>query len=122
MILALWLVVAAGVLHVTEGYVWPGGFLDAMRRVAPGYAFAVNRTMALVINGLMFVVLLAAPFTAGAAPMFALSAAGPRALNGWSHVAGAVHGRQYVPGVGDGVDGLPAGRRVRAIAATLAAP
>jgi hypothetical protein len=102
-ILALWLVVAAGALHVTEEYVWPGGFLDAMRRVAPGYAFAVNRTMAVVINGLMFVVLLAAPFIAHAAPLFALSAAGLCAVNGWSHVAGAVRGRRYVPGMVTGL-------------------
>jgi hypothetical protein len=102
-ILALWLVAAAGVLHVTEEYVWPGGFLDAMRRVAPGYAFAVNPTMAVAINGLMFVVLLVAPFIAHAAPMVALSAAGLCAVNGWSHVAGAIRGRRYVPGMVTGL-------------------
>ncbi len=103
MTLALWFVAAAGVLHVIEEYVWPGGFLDAMRRVAPGYAFAVNRTMAIVINGLMFIVLLTAPFAAHTAPLFALSAAGLVAVNGWSHVAGTIRGRRYVPGAVTGL-------------------
>jgi hypothetical protein len=100
---ALWLVAAAGALHVLEEYVWPGGFPDAMRRVAPGYAFAVNRTMAVVINGLMFVVLLVAPFTVHGAPLLALSAAGLVAVNGWSHIAGSIRGRGYVPGTVTGL-------------------
>jgi Protein of unknown function with HXXEE motif len=74
-----------------------------MRRAAPRYAFAVNRTMAMVINALMFVVLQAAPFAAHAAPLFALSAAGLGAVNSWSHVAGTVRGRRYVPGVVTGL-------------------
>jgi hypothetical protein len=35
MVLALWLVVAASACHIVEEYLWPGGFLDAMRRTAP---------------------------------------------------------------------------------------
>jgi hypothetical protein len=97
--LALWLVAAAGALHVLEEYVWPGGFLDAMRRVAPGYAFAVNRSMAVIINGLMFLVLCTAPFAADGAPLFALSAAGLVAVNGWSHIAGSIRLRGHIPGV-----------------------
>jgi Protein of unknown function with HXXEE motif len=100
---ALWLVAAAGALHVLEEYLWPGGFLDAMRRVAPGYAFAVNRTMAVVINGLMFIVLLTAPFAADGAPLYALSAAGLIAVNGWSHIAGSIRARGYVPGTVTGL-------------------
>jgi hypothetical protein len=101
--LALWLVAAAGALHVLEEYLWPGGFPDAMRRAAPAYAFAVNRTMAVIINGLMFVVLLLAPFAADGAPLVALSAAGLVAVNGWSHIAGSIRMRGYVPGVVTGL-------------------
>jgi hypothetical protein len=66
MTLALWLVVAAAAVHVTEECLWPGGFLDAMRRTAPRLAFAVNPTMAVVINA-MFIAGTIAAASVGAA-------------------------------------------------------
>jgi len=95
---ALWLVVAAAVCHVAEEYLFPGGFLDAMRSTAPAVAFAVNVPMAVVINGLMFTVLVAAAALGSRAPVFALSGAALGAVNGWGHVAGTLRRRRYVPG------------------------
>ena len=103
MTFALWLVVAAAVCHVFEEYVFPGGFLEAMRRTAPSVAFAVNVPMAVVINGLMFVVLLAAAVVGPRAPVFALSGAALGAVNGWGHVAGTLRRRRYVPGAVTGL-------------------
>jgi hypothetical protein len=100
---ALWLVVAAAVCHVVEEYVFPGGFLDSMRRTAPALAFAVNVPMAVVINGLMFVGLVAAAVVGPRAPVFALSGAALGAANGWGHIAGTLRGRRYVPGAVTGL-------------------
>lgn len=103
MTMSLWLVVAASVIHVTEEYLWPGGFLDAMRRTAPAFAFAVNVPMAVVINGLFLAGVVTAALVGSGAPVFALSAAALIAVNGWGHVAGTVRGRRYVPGTVSGL-------------------
>ncbi len=34
---ALWLVTAISACHIAEEYLWPGGFLDAMRHTAPAF-------------------------------------------------------------------------------------
>lgn len=103
MTLSLWLVVAASVIHVAEEYLWPGGFLDAMRRTAPAFAFAVNVPMAVVVNGLFLAGVVAAAVVGPRLPVFALSAAALIAVNGWGHVAGTVRGRRYVPGTVSGL-------------------
>jgi hypothetical protein len=92
---ALWLVVAAAACHVFEEYVFPGGFLEAMRRTAPSVAFAVNVPMAVVINGLMFVVLVAAAVVGPRAPVFALSGAALGAATG----GGTSRGRFAAAGI-----------------------
>ncbi len=75
MTLALWLVVAASAAHIVEEYLWPGGFLGAMRRTAPAFAFAVNVPMAVVINALFAAGVVAAAVIGPSAAVFALSAA-----------------------------------------------
>jgi uncharacterized protein with HXXEE motif len=99
----LWLVVGASAAHVVEEYGWPGGFLDAMRRAAPAFAFAVNVPVAIVINALFVAGVVAAAIVGPRAPVFALSAAALVAVNGWMHVAGTVRGGRYVPGAVTGL-------------------
>jgi Protein of unknown function with HXXEE motif len=103
MTLALWLVVAASVIHVTEEYLWPGGFLDAMRETAPRFAFAVNAPVAVVINAMFVGGVIAAALVGSRAPVFALSAAALIAVNGWGHAAGTLRGRRYIPGALSGL-------------------
>jgi hypothetical protein len=90
-------------VHVTEEYLWPGGFLDAMRRTAPRVVFAVNPTMAVVINAMFIAGTIAAASVGARAPVFALSAAALIAVNGCAHVVGTLHGRRYVPGAVTGL-------------------
>lgn len=99
----LWLVVAASAAHVVEEYLWPGGFLDAMRRTAPAFAFAVNVPVAIVINALFLAGVVVAAIVGPQAPVLALSAAALVAVNGWAHVAGTVRGKRYAPGTVTGL-------------------
>jgi hypothetical protein len=94
------LVVVASLLHVGEEYVWPGGFLSFLRRVAPSFTIGVATPgLAVVVNGLMVVGLVVAALVGPAVASVALSGAALVAVNGLGHLAAAVRTRGYAPGV-----------------------
>jgi hypothetical protein len=96
----LWVVVVASLLHVGEEYVWPGGFLGFMQRVAPSFTVGVATPgLAVVVNGLMVVGLVVAALVGPAVPSFALSGVALVAVNGLGHLAAVVRTRGYAPGV-----------------------
>lgn len=99
----LWLVVAAAAAHVAEEFWLPGGFLAAMRRTAPAFAFAATVPAAVVINAMFLAGTVAAAIVGARAPVFALSTAALIAVNGWVHVAGTLRERRYLPGVMTGL-------------------
>jgi hypothetical protein len=94
---------AAAVLHVLEEYKLPGGFLDLMRRVRPGWASAVTPGFAVAINAAFLALCAAAILWGEAQPVFGLSVAGLLLVNGLAHVAASLRLRTYVPGVVTGL-------------------
>jgi Protein of unknown function with HXXEE motif len=107
--ITLWLVVVASLLHVGEEYVWPGGFLAFLQRVAPSVTIGVATPgLAVVINGLMVLGLVVAALIGPAGPSVALSGAALLAVNGLGHLAAAVRIGGYAPGmVTGGLVSLP---------------
>jgi hypothetical protein len=87
----------ASVLHATEEYVYPGGFLQWLRQIfprsAPGVAGAV------VVNTAFFALVLS-PLAADPrpTPIFSLSIAALLIANGLLHVAGTFLTGRYSPG------------------------
>jgi hypothetical protein len=89
----------AAILHVLEEYVYPGGFPDFMRKMAPSFALYVTTRFAVVINGLFLLLCIAAALAGQRAPVFALSIASLCGLNGLTHVLETIRARLYAPGV-----------------------
>ena len=94
---------AAAVLHVLEEYKLPGGFLDLMRRVRPGWASAITPGFALTINAAFLTLCAAAVFWGEAQPVFGLSVAGLLLVNGLAHVVASLRLRTYAPGAVTGL-------------------
>jgi hypothetical protein len=97
--LVLWGLVAAGVLHVGEEFVLPGGFMRSLHAAAPRFANWATPAFALIINVLSFVVLAVAALIGTRMPLLSLSTAALCFSNAWLHVGGAIKQRVYVPGL-----------------------
>ena len=82
-----------------EKYFYPGGFMDVMRRLNPGFAPLVTVPMAIGVNGLQVLLCLTAVAVGKAVPLLSLSVAGLLFFNGLIHVAGCIRIRGYAPGV-----------------------
>jgi Protein of unknown function with HXXEE motif len=95
---ALWAIVAASVLHVGEEYVYPGGFLRAMRTIAPRLAAAATPRFAMLVNGLFLVLVVAAAAIGSRSLLFSLSIAALVGVNGLGHCLGSLRLRRYMPG------------------------
>lgn len=91
------------IIHMVEEYVYPGGFMDVMRRLNPGFAPAVTVPMALVINGLQLLLCVLAILVGTGAPIFSMSVAGLLLINGLIYVGASFRVRGYAPGVISGV-------------------
>lgn len=95
---ALWAIVAASVLHVGEEYVYPGGFLRAIRTVAPRLAAAATPRFAVLVNGLFLVLAVAAATIGPRSLFFSLSIAALVGANGLGHCLASLRLRRYMPG------------------------
>ena len=92
------LVPAAAALHIIDEYVYPGGFLDAMRETSPRYGGQATPLFAFVIDGLfVFLCVLGALF-GRRNKVFGLSVLGLLLLNSFAHIAGTIIRRRYNPG------------------------
>ncbi len=47
-----WAFLGASVLHMTEEYFWPGGFMQLLKRMNPRFAPLVTVRMAVILNGM----------------------------------------------------------------------
>jgi len=48
------------IIHMGEEYFYPGGFMDAMKRLSPRLAPFVDAPMAIIVNGLQLLLCIAA--------------------------------------------------------------
>jgi hypothetical protein len=87
--------------HITEEFVWPGGFGDWYRRHRPDLAPGITSGFLFRINALLIVVCLAAGVVGvgrrGAALWLTLAAL--LGSNGIFHIQATIRGRAYSPGV-----------------------
>jgi hypothetical protein len=93
----------AAILHLLEEFVYPGGFIAFMKKMAPPFAPFVTPTFAIVINGLFLLLCVMAALIGRSAPVFVLSIAALLGINGMTHTLGAIRARRYVPGLLTGV-------------------
>jgi hypothetical protein len=94
----LWAILGAAALHVAEEYRYPGGFLAAMRAVAPRLAGAATPALAVLVNGAFLALVLAAAAIGTRSLLFSLSVAALVAVNGAGHCLGSLRLRRYLPG------------------------
>ena len=87
------------IFHMGEEYFYPGGFMDFMKRLNPGFAPLVTVPMAVIINGLQLVLCVVAMWVGRTFPIFSMSVAGLLFINGLTHMLGCVKVKGYVPGV-----------------------
>ncbi len=90
---------AAAVIHVTEEFFLPGGFISWVKKQAPPIAGRVNVKLAVIVNALFLILCLSSVFLGGHYPMFALSIAGLLLVNGTAHVIGSIARKSYSPGL-----------------------
>lgn len=94
----LWTIVGASALHVVEEYLYPGGFLCAIREVAPRFTGAATPRFAVLVNGVFLVLVVLAAAIGGRSLLFSLSIAGLVGINGLGHCLGSLRLRRYMPG------------------------
>jgi hypothetical protein len=95
--------VLAAVLHILEEYVYPGGFPDFMKGMAPRFASSITTEFAVVINGGFLLLCLSAAVFGPSTPVFSLSIAALLFINGLTHFLGSLRLRGYAPGAITGV-------------------
>jgi hypothetical protein len=95
---ALWAIVGASALHVVEEYFYPGGFLPAIREVAPSFTEAATPRFAILVNGVFLVLVVLAAAIGGRNLLFSLSIAALVGFNGVGHCLGSLRLRRYMPG------------------------
>ncbi len=93
----------ASLLHMGEEFVYPGGFLETIRRFNPRFASVVNRTAAIIINGLQLLVCVIVMVLGKNALVFSMSIAALLFINGVVHIFACIRTRGYAPGVITGV-------------------
>jgi len=93
----------AALLHILEEYVYPGGFPDFMKRMAPRFASFITARFAVMINGGFLLLCLFAAVLGRSAPVFSLSVAALLFVNGLTHFLASLRTRGYAPGVITGV-------------------
>ena len=92
-------ILIAAILHITEEFYYPGGFLNWTKKNVPRIADRMNIKIALIINGLFLLLCLAGVFLGGYYPKFALSIAGLILVNGTGHFFASVFTKSYSPGL-----------------------
>jgi hypothetical protein len=92
-------ILIAAILHVTEEFYYPGGFMDWAKKNVPRIAKRVTVKIAVIVNGLFLLLCTAGVFFGGYYPNFALSIAGLILVNGTGHFFTSVFTKSYSPGL-----------------------
>lgn len=101
-----WVFVAfliASILHMTEEYFFPGGFMEVMRRFNPRFAPYVTMPMAIVVNGLQLVLCALAVVVGNKILVLGMSVAALLFINGLMHVGASIREKGYVPAMATGL-------------------
>src|SRR3972149_7186580 len=80
--------VVAAVIHVIEEYVFPGGFLETLKRFNPRFAASITVKFAVIINSLFLLLCVAGAIVSSRNLVFSLSVASLLFFNAVVHVVG----------------------------------
>lgn len=94
-----WAFLVVSLAHMAEEYIYPGGFMDFMRRLNPDLAPLVTRRFAGVINGLQILLCILGIAVGRSHLAFSLSVGALLFVNGLVHIAAGAKLKTYVPGV-----------------------
>jgi hypothetical protein len=93
-----WAFLGASVLHVTEEYGYPGGFLAGLREASPAFAPAATARFAFVINALFLALCVVAALVGARCLWLGLSIAALMLWNTLLHLGTSLKLRRYMPG------------------------
>ena len=85
--------------HMAEEYLYPGGFMDFMKRLNPRFKPVITTRMAVIVNGLQLLLCVALIVMGRHTLVFGLSVATLLLVNGLVHIGGCFRIRGYAPGV-----------------------
>lgn len=92
-------ILIAAILHISEEFFYPGGFLKWIKKNLPGAGKRFNVKLAVIVNGLFLLLCAAGVLFAENYPEFALSIAGLVLVNGFLHIFSSVFTKSYSPGL-----------------------
>jgi hypothetical protein len=97
----MWLPLIAILLHMTEEFVWPGGFPEWYRHYAPGTVARVSVGLLVIVNAVFVALALIPPALGANARGYAywMLVAAIAAANGFFHLGATLRYRVYSPGV-----------------------
>ncbi len=98
-----WGLAMASCAHVVEEYVWPGGFLEAAREIAPGAFRHASLPIVVGVNAAMIAGCLEGARRSPRSPFLGLSMASLLHLNGLLHLGASFKAKRYVPGLVTGL-------------------
>ncbi len=91
--------VGAAVVHVVEEFVYPGGFMDVMKRLNPQFTPFVTVRFSVVINGLFLSLCVLAAIVGENSLIFGLSVTSLLFINALVHMGATLRARAYTPGI-----------------------
>jgi len=94
-----WGLLAASCAHVVEEYVYPGGFLESAREVAPGAFEHASIPIVIGVNASMIIGCLNAALMRRRNPFYGLSMASLLFFNAILHSGASIRLRKYSPGL-----------------------
>ncbi|MEJ5187196.1 MAG: HXXEE domain-containing protein [Candidatus Geothermincolales bacterium] len=98
-----WWLLAASCAHVVEEYLWPGGFLEVAKDVAPRAFEHASIPIVVGVNAAMVAGCLGGAMLARREPFLGLSMASLLHANALLHLAASMKARRYVPGLVTGL-------------------
>jgi hypothetical protein len=89
----------AAIIHVTEEYVFPGGFKNALSNLLPKSSHLFTHRFHIIINGLLILICVISAIIGKANLILSLSAFSLVLFNGILHIRGSIINKGYYPGV-----------------------
>jgi hypothetical protein len=95
--------VGAAIVHVVEEFLYPGGFMDVMKRFNPQFTPFVTVRFAVIINGLFLLLCVLAAIVGRNNLVFSLSVASLLFINALVHIGATLRARGYAPGIASSI-------------------
>jgi hypothetical protein len=94
-----WALLGASSIHVVEEYVYPGGFLESAREIAPEVFEYASMPIIVGVNASMIAGCLFAALMRKRTPFFGLSMASLLFVNSILHTGASIRTKKYQPGL-----------------------